>query len=660
MKFLKLFLIFIISLSIKTNAQTYNYFHKYITSPYPELNSITIYNIIANDSSFIATGGYFSYLGAITASYIYNYNGDTIYSKKIQKDSVNFYAGRFGSLKKNSNYGYSLGGSRSSLFNKYKSGLLVRFNDVMDTLWTKRYLIDTLFVAFYDCVETYDGGFAMIGTKSISNTNDQIVLLKTDSLGNMLWYKYYGGLSDEAGMHLIQTPDSGLVLGGFSRSFNSQVAPYYAGDWYIIKTDSIGNTKWSKHIGNPSWDDGYVGSITLTNDTCLVLSGKYGIGEDSHGYELGKAWIVKMNMNGNIIWEKKYDNAGERTAFHNAIELEDGSLAAVGMVDSMYYNDFRGIFYKLDNNGNKLWRREYNGYNNIFTKSYLFTLSSTPDNGYLLGGYCINYDTVPPQRAWLIKTNCIGFDGPPKAEFSFSGNYNTINFTNLSQKVDSVIWNFGDGTALQYSHVNDIVQHTYSDTGAYTVSLIAYNGCNDFENDTITQILNITQPCGFSDYPQAFFTDTVILNNIAISNQSLNADSCIFNFGDGNYFVSCSDSIFHTYQDTGIYVINLTIFNSCTGDSSFFSDTVNIIQSSVYDIASNKEYFVIYPNPTKELLNISSNFNFEEISIYDIYGNRLYYKQNPKNQETINIKHLKSGIYTIKAGHIYKQFVVFE
>ncbi len=132
-------------------------------------------------------------------------------------------------------------------------------------------------------------------------------------------------------------------------------------------------------------------------------------------------------------------------------------------------------------------------------------------------------------------------------------------------EVDTLHWNFGDG----YSASGLTVMHTYSDTGTYIVSLTAYNhhnpgGCYSFVTDTIH--------IGFEPCISAFMMQTQSYNPLRVHFIPIcsgDINSYFWQFGDGK--TSFEISPIHTYSDTGIYQVCLTIAN--TAWPQYCSDT---------------------------------------------------------------------------------------
>jgi hypothetical protein len=127
---------------------------------------------------------------------------------------------------------------------------------------------------------TKDGGYVISGyTDSFGASNYDVYLLKTDSEGNLIWNKTYGGAHSDLGYSVQETSDGGYVIAGYTRSFGNK-----DDDVYLIRVDSEGNELWSRTYGiqgttnNVEW--GY--SVQQTSDGGYIIAGKtksFGAGE---------------------------------------------------------------------------------------------------------------------------------------------------------------------------------------------------------------------------------------------------------------------------------------------------------------------------------------------------------------------------------------------
>jgi hypothetical protein len=145
--------------------------------------------------------------------------------------------------------GYAVVGYTSSFGTGFYDFYLVRTDSLGDTLWTRTYGGVDREVAFW--VEpTTNGGFVMAGyTESYGAGGNDFYLVKVDSNGDTVWTRTYGGSGTETARCVKQTNDGGYVVAGFSNSFG---AGHF--DFYLVRTDSNGIALWDTTYGGGEWD----------------------------------------------------------------------------------------------------------------------------------------------------------------------------------------------------------------------------------------------------------------------------------------------------------------------------------------------------------------------------------------------------------------------
>ncbi len=161
--------------------------------------------------------------------------------------------------------------------------------------------------------QTIDGGYVICGSSwswndgdvSGSFGNGDYWVIKIDSLGNLLWQKVLGGSDIDIAWSVRQTNDEGFIVGGVSSSLDGEVTGNHGStDYWIVKLTSSGNLMWEKSFGGTLADPGL--SVEQTTDGGFIVAG-YSKSNDGNvsgnhgGYDF---WILKLNINGNLIWEK--------------------------------------------------------------------------------------------------------------------------------------------------------------------------------------------------------------------------------------------------------------------------------------------------------------------------------------------------------------------
>ena len=167
-------------------------------------------------------------------------------------------------------------------------------------------------------IDTTSGGDYIIcgTTSSYGSGNDDIWLVKFDSDGYLKWEQYFGGPRNESGVMAKETKAKGFIIIGSYKS----PEPRDNDDVYVIKTDSLGNQKWSRILGGKKDDFGH--SICVLNDgTGFIFVGE----SKSNRRSNSDIWIVRLGRRGEVEWDETLGGEGFDTAF-DVIDTGTGIL----------------------------------------------------------------------------------------------------------------------------------------------------------------------------------------------------------------------------------------------------------------------------------------------------------------------------------------------
>ncbi len=209
-----------------------------------------------------------------------------------------------------------------------------------DTLWTRTY------GAFAwdqgrSIKETPDHGFIIAGfTSSFGAGLRDIYLIKTDSLGDTLWTRTYGAAYDEEARSVEMTPDGGYILAGWSNRIPG------GEDIYVIKTDSLGNVQWSQTYGDDRAQRGW--SITNRSDGGYIAAGWSNI-----DFEASQIDVLKLNSNGDTVWTRLMGSPGDNEEGRCIIETDGGYVVACNSVDIR--GNYWAALIKLNTGGDLVW-----------------------------------------------------------------------------------------------------------------------------------------------------------------------------------------------------------------------------------------------------------------------------------------------------------------
>jgi hypothetical protein len=180
---------------------------------------------------------------------------------------------------------------------------------------------------------------------------------------------------------------------------------------WIIKTDVNGNMLWDKVIGSYGWDHWFVQGIDKTPDGGLIFVGS--TDTLNPAFNMADPFIMKLNACGDPEWCRIY-TPGDDMNDHGVkiIAMPDNTYTAL-FVLYMNGQENRSVWlYHLDNTGNILWEQSYQQNDPHVRADSYQQLFITPDNKYLITGSCYlqeaMYDTIFRDRPTLILADFSG------------------------------------------------------------------------------------------------------------------------------------------------------------------------------------------------------------------------------------------------------------
>lgn len=275
--------------------------------------------------------------------------------------------------------------------------LLIKTDSLGNILWNKTYGGTGIDYAF-NVGRTYDGNYIVFGlTTSFGIGNNGTSLLKIDSVGNIIWCKAYGGTgySYSWGLNGQQTLDSGFVV--IRSATNNAIND---ADTHIFKTDSSGNVIWCRNFGGQDDDGTLTGQQTL--DGGYIFAGVT-LSFGASSYDI---YLVKCSATGNLLWSKTFGGTSSETAI-SVKQTIDGGFILFGQTNSFGISpaDLNLILIKTDSTGSLQWSKIYGDTANESAALFGFT-----NDGYILGGVSYSFGNGGTQF-YLIRTDSIGVSG---------------------------------------------------------------------------------------------------------------------------------------------------------------------------------------------------------------------------------------------------------
>jgi hypothetical protein len=404
----------------------------------------------------------------------YGAGGDDVWLIKTDSDGNHVWNKTFGgasydvgwSVQQTAGGGYIIAGGTESYGVGVEDVWLIKTDSDGNKVWDKTFGGASNDVG-WSVRQTSDGGYVVAGgTESYGIGEEDVWLIKTDSDGNKVWDKTFGGTSDDAGISVQQTSDGGYIIAGFTESYGVG-----GGDVWLIRTDSDGNKVWDKTFGAASFDDGE--SVQQTSDGGYVIAGY----TESYGAGGEDVWLIKTDSNGDKVWDKTFGGTSDDAGW-SVQQTSDGGYVIAGSTSSYGAGGWDAWLIKTDSDGNKVWDKTFGG----TSDDDGISVQQTSEGGYGVAGATFSYG-AGGEDVWLIKIGAGG--GVQNAPPNTPSNPSPANHATDGSIDTQLSWTGGDPDAENvvtydvYFGINStepmaIVSHSQTGT-SYMPGTLAYN-----------------------------------------------------------------------------------------------------------------------------------------------------------------------------------------
>ncbi|MFO0321099.1 MAG: T9SS type A sorting domain-containing protein [Bacteroidota bacterium] len=443
------------------------------------------------------------------------------------------------------------------------------------------------------------------------------------------FYQRFGGNGYDVGYDVKQTLDSGYIITGSTSSFG-----FGNTDLYVAKLDKMGQIKFQKSFGNFNNECGK--SIVQLIDSSYVMLG-YTNSSGFGGYDI---YLVKMDKNGNLLWQKNY--GGSDWDFGNSLQkTSDGGFIIAGTTYSFGRGDADGYIIKTDALGNAIWTKTYGGINKDEFKSVI----QTADGGYALTGYTKSYLDNAFGDVWTFKLDALGdsvwckFYGGVKEDFG-----NCI----VELKNANILISGGTKSSSIGGNFETLLV-TYSISSSQVYNYIDVSSRDEYYNSVTQNVKGSIANCGTSKNPT--FNYDALVDIYTSSYGYLNF------FGVGDLKVEEFFSISKT-KDKGFVAVGKTSSYGAVLEDVFFMkmDSVGnfgLSYTSLNNYSFNNYGSVeVFPNPSNGIINISIGENLENkkmnYSVLDVKGEIIFSDKLNESMNLIKLENISNGLYFIK------------
>jgi len=463
--------------------------------------------------------------------------------------------------------GFMMVGFTNSIGEGNKDILLVRYDDSNNELWHRTYGGNNVDEAF-GVVETPDSGYVIVGITGSGKLGGQdIIILRTDAVGDTIWEFSYGGAGTEEAQSVDATSDGGYIIAGSTVSYGAG-----NNDVYLIKINSSGTVQWSKTFGSTDIDRAF--QVKETTDKGFIIAGYTAVS----GFD--DMYLIKTDSVGDTAWTRILGGSLQDIGY-SVIETYDGNFIVTGFTSSFGVS-FRSIYtVKVDKFGNVIWSKTMGG--NNFLQA--FDIKSTSDSGYVMVGYTyvlgggfgdmyiLKFDKSDIFQ-WSSAFGGILSDRGHSVIQTAKGGYAIVGNTS----------SFGQGGSDIYmAQTNEngyigCVEDRGTPIIANVVSIVGFGAIvgTGIATDTATAITStwsfIDETKCYCDTAVAGFGFQDIALTVLFSDSSLQAETWYWDFGDGD--TSTQQNPTHNYGADGTYNVCLVITNNCGSDS--ICDSVSV------------------------------------------------------------------------------------
>ncbi|MGL2967139.1 T9SS type A sorting domain-containing protein [Flavobacterium sp. XGLA_31] len=469
---------------------------------------------------------------------------------------------------------------------------------------------------------THDNGYIMVGATSSTDGDisgnhggNDVLVVKLNALGGILWIKTFGGSGSDSGKSIYETADGGYILCGSTASTNNDVTfnhGFY--DAWVIKLNTNGDLEWQKTYGGTAQDDSYC--IRPTSDGGYIIGG---ISRSTNGDVTGNNgesdyWVIKTDSSGDIQWQKNY--GGSSLDVLSSVEpTSDGGYIVSGNVFSTngdVLGNHGGTDYwilKTNSIGIIEWQKTLGG------SSYEFSgnIHQTSDGGYIVTGTTPSVDgditvTIGLGDFWIVKLNAAGTIEWQK---SYGGTAEDNSYF-IQQTVEGGYVIAGISKSQDVDLLNN---HGLAD---FWILKIDINGNTQWQKNI-----------GGSNNDYASYIQQTESNGFIIGGRTYSNDF---------------DVVPNYHGNSDIFILKLA------------PDT---LENNVFI----KNSLSIFPNPTTTQLHLQSanNLTIDKVIITDMMGKTIF--QQTENTTTINTQNLANGLYILQVfsqGNKYQHKFIKE
>ncbi|WPO91524.1 T9SS type A sorting domain-containing protein [Chryseobacterium sp. HR92] len=471
------------------------------------------------------------------------------------------------------------------------------------------------------------------------------------------WQKALGGSQGESANDIQQTSDGGYIVAGNSMSTDGNMTNHGDSDYWIVKLDASGTLQWQKSLGGSFYDS--ANSIQQTADGGYIVAGESSSadGDVTGNHGNPDYWIVKLDISGNIQWQKSLGGTNEDRA-NSVRQTADGGYIIAGESDSTDGNvtgnhgnsDYWIV--KLDASGSLQWQKSLGGTSYERCNS----IRQTSDGGYIIAGASASTDgditgNHGNEDFWIVKLDSSGIlqwqqtlvgnlaDSAESIQQTSDGGYIVAGGSNSANSEIPTVFGVSNYCVAKLdASGNTIWQKYFGGTGndyPYSVQQTS-DGGYIVAGGTSSVNGNITGNHGSNDYWVIKLDSSGILQwQKPLGGTVFDDAYSIQQTTDGGYIVagqaySTDGDVTGHHGSIDAWVVKLN------PEQLGISETQKMNQPN------------IYPNPAKDFFYVDHLPKETTISITDMSGRKLFSQKYNEEKIKINTSTFSEGIYIVQ------------
>lgn len=480
----------------------------------------------------------------------------------------------------------------------------------------------------YAAIQTSDGGYAIAGhTQAFGAGDYDFYLIRTNSTGDTLWTRTYGGSGEDRCLSLQQTNDGGFIMAGYTISFGSGT------DGLLVKTDANGTIQWAENFGGLDSDGG--GFVSQTGDGGYIVTG-YSVDVSTSNQD---ASLVRFDGAGNLIWAKTYGGISYEAGY--CVQQISGGYIMVGHTASYSPGGYNIFLLRTDTAGTIMWAKSMGGSATDMGN----WVEQTADGGFIVTGYTLSFG-AGGSDVCLVKTDGSG-------NIQWARTYGTLN-SDGAFCVHTVAGGYVSSGYLTVSFGgNEDALLMRTDSAGIILWHKGYGG-------TSTERAYAVQPAADGGYILGGFTGS--FGSSPYDLYMIKTDST------GNS--GCNETLETLYSISAPFSVTSPSPTVGTGMASGNPNVVTeygtlistpCIATDAQNISAEEDGFFLFPNPATEELRIkNAEFRIGKIEISNLLGEKVFEKHltSDDRRPAISVADLPHGIYFVNLTNEKNRVVV--